>query len=154
MLQGLGGGGGIDTVFSMKQGPPPGHCCVTGVGGGGGGLWTEYSAWNKAHLQVTVVLQGLGGGGYRYSVPRETRPTSRSVSCCQLAWYSDTPFSFSFFIRFLAASAHRVRGNPKSSCGQQQSCFNQKHAGNYSHKNNNNKVARFPTYQSLPKSQL
>ena len=69
LVQGLGGGGGgyrysvqhetrptsrslsccrgwggevMDRVFSMKQGPPPGHCRVAGVGGGR--LWTECSA--------------------------------------------------------------------------------------------------------------
>ena len=41
-------------MFSMKQGPPPGHCRVTGVG---------------------------GGGGFMDSVQHETRPTSRSLLC-------------------------------------------------------------------------
>lgn len=53
--------------------------------------------------------RGWGEGGYRRSVQHETGPTSRSLSCSQLAWYSDTPFSFSFFIRCLAASAHSQR---------------------------------------------
>ena len=68
LVQGLGGRGwgwGIDTVFIMKQGPPPGHCHVTGVGGGG--IDTVFSMKQgppPGNCRVTGVGGGGGGGGY------------------------------------------------------------------------------------------